>query len=123
MPAANIEHLKNFCYNHNLALKFFCTSCEEPICDKCQVLGPHNNKLHKISTISDSYQDKFNFINNQVQNKLYGKCQILMDNIECIEHNIQDIKTEKNRLESDLRIDYTTKFENIRYTSLFNTYY
>ena len=114
IPASEVEHLKNFCFTHSLPIKYYCNSCEEPICDKCQILGPHNNKLHKISSVNESFQEKFNFINSQIHNVLEGKGQILVENIGYVEQNLYEIKTEKTRLENELRVDYTGKFESIR---------
>ena len=33
------------CYYHQLPLFFYCESCEEPICEQCTQLGPHNNQV------------------------------------------------------------------------------
>ena len=35
------------CYYHQLPLVFYCESCEEPICEQCTVLGPHNNQVRE----------------------------------------------------------------------------
>lgn len=36
---------EKMCYLHNHRIVHFCETCEEPICDKCILLGPHNNQV------------------------------------------------------------------------------
>jgi len=33
------------CLLHNRELVLYCMSCEEPVCDGCSTLGPHNNQV------------------------------------------------------------------------------
>ena len=33
------------CLLHSRELVLFCMSCEEPVCDGCSTLGPHNNQV------------------------------------------------------------------------------
>ena len=35
------------CVQHNSNLIYFCESCEEPVCQLCTTLGPHNNQVKK----------------------------------------------------------------------------
>ncbi len=78
------------------------------------MFGPHNNKLHKITSITESFKDKFCYIDSIVKSNLIEKSNILMENLNLIENNIQEIKNVKANLENELRIDYTRNFENIR---------
>ncbi len=36
---------KRNCVHHQKDLVLYCESCEEPICDQCSTLGPHNNQV------------------------------------------------------------------------------
>lgn len=33
------------CMTHGKPLPIYCTSCEEPICEDCATIGPHNNQV------------------------------------------------------------------------------
>lgn len=39
------------CFLHGQKLVYFCETCEEPICDKCILLGPHNNQVYPTSVL------------------------------------------------------------------------
>ena len=36
------------CVHHKEPLKYFCDSCEEPICNQCTIMGPHNTQVFTI---------------------------------------------------------------------------
>ncbi len=109
-----IQHLKKLCYHHNLPLKLYCDSCEEPICHECQVIGPHNNRLHKISNIFESFRKKFNMLNNIVQKNLIFKLDELTNQIGIFEMKIEEIKNNKNSIEREIRSEYSGMIENLR---------
>lgn len=106
--------MKKLCYHHNLPLKLYCQSCEEPICHECQVIGPHNNRLHKISNIFESFRKKFNSLNNVVQKNLIYKLEEITAQIGIFEMKIEEIKSNKNCIEREIRSEYSSMIENLR---------
>ena len=36
------------CMTHGKNLPLYCTSCEEPVCEACATVGPHNNQVMVI---------------------------------------------------------------------------
>lgn len=111
----DIHHLKKLCYHHNQPLKFYCESCEEPICLECHHIGPHNNKLHKISNVIDSFRKKFNYINNIIQNNLLEKYDVLITQLQTIDFHTEQIKLAKNEIERGIRAEYTKLIEDLRF--------
>ena len=110
----NINDNNVFCYHHNNSpLKFYCETCEEPICQECQMLGPHNNKLHKILSIPDSFEKKFNEISNIISTILSEKYRNLMNNIKNLENLSINVKKDKNSMERNIRKKYEEMFENL----------
>lgn len=114
VPVTDVYHLKKLCYHHNNQLKFYCESCEEPICHECQMVGPHNNKLHRISSVFESFRKKFNYINNLVQKSLINKLDLMTNQIQSIEFHIEEIKNVRNGIERDIRAEYSQLIENLR---------
>ncbi len=106
--------MKKLCYHHNNILKLYCESCEEPICNECQFIGPHNNKLHRISNIYDSFKKKFNNITHLVNKNLLSRLDQLTANIQHIEMNIDEIKSVKGQIERDIRTEYSNIIEQLR---------
>ena len=46
VPSPVLEQIREKeCFHHRQKLTNFCETCEEPICEQCVVLGPHNNQV------------------------------------------------------------------------------
>ena len=102
------------CFLHiNESIQYFCESCEEPICQKCQMIGPHNNKLHKIVSISDSFKTKFMYINKIANKQLVEKYKSMLKQIKYLENLENEIKNNKNVIEREIRTEYSKHFENL----------
>ena len=114
MDITDIYHLKKLCYHHNNPLKFYCESCEEPVCHECQMIGPHNNKLHRISNVFESFRKKFSHINNLVQKSLISKLDALTHQIGEIEYHIESVKNTRYEIEREIRCEYSQMTENLR---------
>jgi len=83
------------CFHHNLQIKFFCESCQEPICSQCKNFGPHNNFLiHKIYSIFDVYRKYKNNLNFKIKNFVVPKNEKI-ENILIEINNI--LNNNKNR--------------------------
>lgn len=78
------------------------------------MIGPHNNKLHRISNVFDSFRKKFTYVNNLVQKSLLEKLDQLTTQIQYIEFHIEEVKTCKNSIERDIRSEYSQMIETIR---------
>ena len=77
------------------------------------MLGPHNNKLHKILSIPDSFEKKFNEISNIISTILSEKYRNLMNNIKNLENLSINVKKDKNSMERNIRKKYEEMFENL----------
>ena len=102
------------CFLHtNEQIQYFCESCEEPICQKCQMIGPHNNKLHKIVSISDSFKNKFIYINKIANKQLVNKYKQMLQQLKYLEKLSNEIKNNKNSVEREIRAEYSKHAENL----------
>lgn len=102
------------CFLHtNEPIQYFCESCEEPICQKCQMIGPHNNKLHKIVSIVDSFQSKFTYINKIANKQLVNIYKQMLHQLKYLEKLANEIKRNKNKIEREIRAEYSKHFENL----------
>ena len=91
-----IEKFSNLninCYHHNLPLRYFCESCQEPICFNCKNLGPHNNPLHHVYSIFDVYRRYLNSCKEQIEKNLLTK----NESIENVLLNIESISNENKK--------------------------
>ena len=78
------------------------------------MVGPHNNKLHRISNVFESFRRKFSYVNNLVQKSLLTKLDQLTNQIQMIEFHIEEVKSVKNNIERDIRTEYSQIIENLR---------
>lgn len=108
-----MSYFQKNCYLHkDQILKLFCESCEEPICNECHMLGPHNNKLHKIVNIIDSYRKKLNYINMMKNKNMSNKYNELMNQIQYLDNISKQIK-EKEGIEKNIRKYYGQMIDNL----------
>lgn len=112
-PISEVPHLRKLCFHHNNTLKFFCESCEEPICQDCQMIGPHNNKLHKIITIFDSFRKKFTYLSNLIKKSVLTKYDQTMTQVQYFEYLVDQVKNVKNSIEREIRSEYAEMIGNL----------
>jgi hypothetical protein len=113
-PINFVNTFQKNCYLHKgQPLKLFCESCEEPICHECQMIGPHNNQLHKIVNIIDSYRKKLNYLNTLKNKSMNNKYNQLMNQIKFLDNISKQIKEIKNGIEKNIRKEYGSMIDNL----------
>ena len=113
-PINFMNFFQKNCYLHkDQILKLFCESCEEPICQECHMIGPHNNKLHKIVNIVDSYRRKLNYINTMKNKNITNKYNDLMNQIQYLDNISKQIKEKKEGIEKNIRKYYGQIIDNL----------
>ncbi len=113
-PINFLNTYQKTCYLHKgQPLKLFCESCEEPICHECQMIGPHNNKLHKIVNIIDSYRKKLNYVNMIKNKSMNNKYNQLVNQIQYLDNFSKQIKDVKNNIEKNIRKEYDQMIDNL----------
>jgi palmitoyltransferase len=98
-----IEPREKFCVHHTSSLVFYCESCEEPICQNCTILGPHNNQLHRINTLQDAYKARVIAIDQLIEKSLLSKRDKLLAQIHRIDYRMEEVKAVKTVIERDVR--------------------
>ena len=114
VPINEMKHLKHFCIHHKLPLKFFCDSCNEPICEECKVIGPHETKLHNVKTIIEAYNDKYKILLSVVENKIVSDINRLINNQNIIENKIKEIEMKASIIEKEINESYYKNIEKVR---------
>lgn len=114
IPLTEMTHLKKLCYHHNNPLKFYCESCDEPICHECQIIGPHNTKLHRISNLMDAFKSKYQAMKNIVDTELLKRYEILTGNLEIIDKKISEVDDVASNIERQINISYNTMLEHLK---------
>ena len=113
-PINFMNFFQKNCYLHkDQILKLFCESCEEPICHECHMIGPHNNKLHKIVNIVDSYRRKLNYINMLKNKNMTNKYNELMNQIQYLDSVSKNIKEKREVIEKNIRKYYGQMIDNL----------
>ena len=114
VPINEMKHLKHFCIHHKLPLKLFCDSCNEPICEECKVIGPHETKLHNVKTIIEAYNDKYKILLNIVENKIVADINRLINNQNIIENKIKEVEMKASLIEKEINESYYKSIEKVR---------
>ena len=114
VPINEMKHLKHFCIHHNLPLKLFCNSCNEPICEECKTVGPHDTKLHNVKTIIEAYNEKYKILLSIVENKIEGDINRLLNNQNIIENKIKEVEMKSSIIEKEINESYYKNIEKVR---------
>ena len=113
VPMNEMKHLKHLCVHHNLPLKLFCDSCNEPACDECKISGPHETKLHNVKNIIESYNEKYKVLMNITENKIIGEINYLINNQNLIENKIKELENIGNTIEKEINEAYYNNIEKL----------
>lgn len=113
VPINEMKHLKHLCVHHNLPLKLFCDSCNEPACDECKISGPHDTKLHNVKNIIEAYNEKYKILMNITENKIMGDINYLIGNQNLIENKIKELENKANTIEREINEAYYKNIEKL----------
>ena len=114
VPITEMKHLKHLCVHHNLPLKLFCDSCNEPACDECKISGPHDNKLHNVKNIIEAYNEKYRILMNITENKIINEINYLIGNQNLIENKIKELENKSNIIEKEINEAYYQNIEKLK---------
>ena len=113
IPLEAFSETKMQCYHHNQPLRLFCESCHEPICRKCQKMGPHNTPLHTIGSLFSVYKKFIDIGKNYVKGPLKEKANRIEDLMLKIDNLLNDNKSRAKELLRDISNEYEGIIEKI----------
>ena len=113
VPINEMKHLKHLCVHHNLPLKHFCNSCNEPVCDECKIIGPHDTKLHNVKSIIEAYNEKYKILLDITENRIIGDINYLIGNQNIIENKIKELENKANIIEREINEAYYQNIEKL----------
>ena len=99
-PLSMLSSMNANCYHHNIPLRYYCESCDEPVCNLCQQQGPHNTSLHRVTSLFEVYRRRLSGVKERIEKELVSK----QAKIESVMLNIDSmIKTTKENASNILR--------------------
>lgn len=84
----------------------YCETCEDVICFDSPLMGQHNTQLHRISSIPDAFNARYDIIVNAVKNTLIPKRTQLIAQITRVDYRLEEIKTVKGIIYRDIKNEY-----------------
>ena len=99
-PPVPVDNLPNS--NNSI----YCETCEDVICFDSPLMGQHNTQLHRISSIPDAFNSRYDIIVNAVKNTLIPKRTQLIAQITRIDYRVEEIKTVKGIIYRDIKNEY-----------------
>ena len=113
IPLEALSETKMQCYHHNQPLRLFCESCHEPICTKCQKMGPHNTPLHNISSLFQVYKKFIDISKTYINGPLKEKSNRIEELMLQIDNALNDSKSQAKELLHGISAEYESILEKI----------
>ena len=113
IPLEAFSETKMQCYHHNQPLRLFCETCHEPICTKCQKMGPHNTPLHHISSLFQVYKKFLDMGKNYINGPLKEKGMKIEELLMQIDGALNDSKLKAKELLHSISSEYENAIEKI----------
>ncbi len=113
IPLEAFSETRMQCYHHNQPLRLFCETCHEPICNKCQKMGPHNTPLHRISTLFQVYKKFLDIGKNYINGPLKEKSLRIEELMMQIDSELNDSKAKAKELLHGISNEYESAIEKI----------
>jgi len=112
---ANFNIGNILCFHHNLQIKFFCESCQEPICSECKNFGPHNNFLiHKNYSIFELYRRYKNNLFYKIKNFILPKNEKIENILIEINNILKENQTRANLIIKGINNEYNLSKDKIK---------
>jgi palmitoyltransferase len=106
---------EKLCYHHhNQKLVYYCESCEEPICQQCTTLGPHNNQLHRIQAVQEAYSALAAQLHQIIRANLLTKRDQLLAQLHKVDYRMEEVKFVKTIIERDIRSEFAGVLERLK---------
>ena len=113
IPLEAFSETKMQCYHHNQPLRLFCETCHEPICTKCQKMGPHNTPLHHIASLFQVYKKFLDIGKNYINGPLKEKGMKIEELLMQIDGALNDSKLKAKDLLHSISSEYENAIEKI----------
>ena len=113
IPLEAFSETRMQCYHHNQPLRLFCETCHEPICTKCQKMGPHNTPLHSISSLFQVYKKFLDIGKNYINGPLKEKSLRLEELMMQIDSELNFSKAKAKELLQGISNEYESAIEKI----------
>jgi hypothetical protein len=108
-----IETTGSNCSTHSQPIKYYCDTCNEPICSECTTFGPHNNPLHRILGIDDAFNLRYTSIQNLIASSLIKKRDKLLAQMQRLGYRMEEIKSIKDIIEKDVKCELSGVLERL----------
>jgi len=102
------------CVHHNQPLRYYCEACEEPICEDCHSMGPHNTELHRVATCQEAFNSRYNYLSSGTYKTLLEKRDKLLAQLDKIDYRIGEIKSVAGIIERDIKTEYAGMLERLK---------
>lgn len=113
-PITKISSFKKLCLHHSQRFKFFCATCDEPICLECQQYGPHNTKYHRIISLKEAFDNKSSKITTIINEKLIPRYENLSGNIKIIDNSVEKLIAQANETEREINKYFNSMLGNLK---------
>jgi hypothetical protein len=85
-------------------LRFFCTTCQVPICVDCRVTGEHQGSMHLALALSEAYASRLAALSGLIASRLHEKRQRILAQLQKLQVRSDEVRHARLRVELDTQV-------------------
>jgi len=102
------------CVLHQAPLLLYCGACEEPVCQQCATLGPHNNQLHRVVDLNSAFRHSVSQMSQVMSSGILAKRDLLLAQIHRLSYRMDEIAYVRSVIEKDARGEFGGVIDRLR---------
>eukprot|EP01083_Nonionella_stella_P064910 169640_1 len=109
VPVADATLHRVLCTSHpRERVRYYCETCQCPICQECTVVGQHAGAAHLIVALEQAYRDKIQMLQSIVDSKLLPKKNTIIQQMRALEQAMASMNGAAETIHREILSDAQT---------------
>jgi len=104
------------CLIHEVSLSLLCITCDELICEKCSVEGPHNTSGHVIQRLDYAYTSRKLTLQRNIEVALQSKSAVLGQKMKNLNFQVEKLRESCQFITKDTKIYFERMVDGLKNT-------
>ena len=104
------------CLIHEARLTLLCITCDELICEKCSVEGPHNTSGHVLQRLDYAYRSRKQTLQRNLEVALESKSAVLSQKMKNLNFQVEKLRESCQFILKDTKIYFERMADGLKNT-------